>query len=118
MTGILGLGLTHYPLLSVPDNHMADLLRWTLRDPGIPASEKDPANWPERMRGEWGGDGGTAAAAAHRAELRAHLASCRAALDEATSATRLPVPLIALATAAPTAKQRAGDGPDGSSCSS
>ena len=82
MTEILGLGLTHYPLLSVPDNHMADLLRWTLRDPGIPASEKDPANWPERMRGEWGGDGGTAAAAAHRAELLAHLASCRAALDE------------------------------------
>ena len=57
MAEILGLGLTHYPLLSVTDEHMADLLRWTLRDPGIPAAEKDPANWPALMRREWAGDG-------------------------------------------------------------
>jgi hypothetical protein len=82
MGQILGLGITHYPLLSVADDHMADLLRWTLRDPGIPAAAKDPANWPEQMRRDWGGDGGTAAAAAHRAELREHLARCRAALDD------------------------------------
>src|SRR6516225_7776660 len=82
MAEILGLGLTHYPLLSVTDEHMADLLRWTLRDPDVPTAEKDPANWPALMRREWADDGGTAAAAAHRAELRAHLASCRAALDE------------------------------------
>jgi hypothetical protein len=81
MTEILGLGLTHYPLLAVTDEHMADLLRWTLRDPDIPAAEKDPANWPALMRGEWADDGGTAAAAAHREELRGHLARCRAALD-------------------------------------
>jgi hypothetical protein len=82
MAEILGLGITHYPLLSVPDRHMADLLRWTLTDPGIPEAEKDPANWPEQMRADWDGDGGTAAAAAHRAELRQHLARCRGALDE------------------------------------
>src|SRR3979411_1419496 len=81
MAEILGLGLTHYPLLSVTDEHMADLLRWTLRDPDIPAAEKDPANWPVLMRSEWADDGGTAAAAAHRTELREHLARCRAALD-------------------------------------
>ena len=81
MAEILGLGLTHYPLLSVTDEHMADLLRWTLRDPGIPAAQKNPANWPALMRREWAGDGGTAAAAAHRGELRTHLARCRAALD-------------------------------------
>jgi len=81
MTEILGLGLTHYPLLSVTDEHMADLLRWTLRDPGIPAAQKDPANWPALMRREWADDGGTAAAAAHRGELKGHLARCRAALD-------------------------------------
>lgn len=81
MAEILGLGLTHYPLLSVTDEHMADLLRWTLRDPGIPAAEKDPANWPALMRSEWADDGGTAAAAAHREELRGHLARCRTALD-------------------------------------
>ena len=61
MTEILGLGLTHYPLLAVTDEHMADLLRWTLRDPDIPAAEKDPANWPALMRREWADDGGTAA---------------------------------------------------------
>jgi Catalytic LigB subunit of aromatic ring-opening dioxygenase len=82
MAEILGLGITHYPLLSVTDSHMADLLRWTLRDPDIPEHEKDPANWPEQMRKDWGSDGGTAAAAAHRADLREHLARCRAALDE------------------------------------
>src|SRR5436305_1836090 len=46
MGEFLGLGLTHYPLLSVADDRMADLLRWTLTDPGIPESEKDPAHWP------------------------------------------------------------------------
>src|ERR1700753_1981110 len=58
MAEFLGLGITHYPLLAVTDEHMADLLRWTLRDPGIPAADKDPANWPELMRGEWANDGG------------------------------------------------------------
>ena len=56
MAEILGLGLTHYPLLSVTDEHMADLLRWTLRDPDIPAAEKDPADWPVLMRSEWADD--------------------------------------------------------------
>ena len=81
MAEFLGLGLTHYPLLSVADDRMADLLRWTLTDPGIPEAEKDPANWPELMRREWSDDGGTTAAAGHRKELREHLARCRQALD-------------------------------------
>jgi hypothetical protein len=82
MAEFLGLGLTHYPLLAGTDEHMAGLLRWTLTDPGIPEELKDPASWPERMRREWGEDGGVAAAAAHRAELVEHLARCRAELDE------------------------------------
>jgi hypothetical protein len=77
----LGLGLTHYPPLATTDDHMADLLRYTLADPDIPAAEKDPASWPERMRAEWSGDGGAAAAAGHRTALREHLAHCREALD-------------------------------------
>ncbi|MDV6294087.1 DODA-type extradiol aromatic ring-opening family dioxygenase [Rhodococcus aetherivorans] len=82
MAEFLGLGITHYPLLAGTDEHMAGLLRWTLTDPDIPEDLKDPANWPARMRREWDDDGGTAAAAAHRAELVDHLARCRAALDE------------------------------------
>lgn len=82
MGDFLALGMTHYPLLAGTDEHMAGLLRWTLTDPDIPVEEKDPAHWPDRMRREWSDDGGTAAAAAHRAELVANLARVRDALDE------------------------------------
>jgi catalytic LigB subunit of aromatic ring-opening dioxygenase len=77
----LGVGMTHYPLLAGTDEHMAGLLRFTLRDPDIPAAQKDPANWPASMRADWSDDGGTAAAARHRKELRENLARCRAELD-------------------------------------
>src|SRR6201997_2848734 len=66
MAHFLGLGLTHYPLLAGTDEHMADLLRWTMADPDIPTEAKDPANWPAPMRAEWGIDGGVASAAHHR----------------------------------------------------
>lgn len=82
MSAFLGVGLTHYPPLAGTDEHMAGLLRWTLRDPDIPAAETDPANWPESMRADWSDDGGRAAAAHHRKELRENLGRCRDALDE------------------------------------
>ncbi|HVV07988.1 extradiol ring-cleavage dioxygenase [Amycolatopsis sp.] len=82
MSRFLGIGMTHYPLLAGTDEHMAGLLRWTLRDPDIPAGEKDPANWPAAMRAEWGEDEGRSAAAGHRARLLEGLTRCRAALDE------------------------------------
>ncbi|KAA9160035.1 extradiol ring-cleavage dioxygenase [Amycolatopsis acidicola] len=82
MSRFLGIGMTHYPLLAGTDEHMAGLLRWTLEDPGIPGEEKDPANWAETMRAEWGQDQGRSSAATHRARLLDGLARCRAALDE------------------------------------
>src|ERR1700682_3816206 len=78
----LGLGLTHYPLLAGTDEHMADLLRWTLADPDIPAEAKNPANWSAPMRAEWGTDSGVVSAADHRKLLVANLSRCRDALDE------------------------------------
>jgi hypothetical protein len=81
MAEFLGLGLTHYPPLAGVDEKMAGLLRWTLADPDIPEAEKDPANWPEAMRREWSDDGGAAAAANHRKQLREGLARTREALD-------------------------------------
>lgn len=81
MGNFLACGLTHYPLLAGTDEHMAGLLRWTLTDPDIPDSEKDPANWPEPMRREWSNDQGVAAAAAHRAALVDRLARVRADID-------------------------------------
>jgi hypothetical protein len=81
MGDVLGLGLTHYPMLLSPDSHMSLLLRITLQDPDIPAERKDPANWAPLARREWADDDGLAAAAAHRETLLAALAQCRAALD-------------------------------------
>jgi hypothetical protein len=78
----LGIGMTHYPLLAGTDEHMAGLLRFTLRDPDIPDEEKEPANWPASMRADWACDGGTAAAGQHRKVLRENLSRCREALDE------------------------------------
>ena len=82
MAEVLGLGLTHYPLLLGKDETMANLLKSTMKDPDIPAEKKDPANWSELGRSEWSDDGGTAAAGEHRRKLRADLDRCRAALDE------------------------------------
>jgi Catalytic LigB subunit of aromatic ring-opening dioxygenase len=82
MRDVLGLGITHYPMLAGADTHMANLLKGTLRDPDIPAEHKDPKNWTGLARQEWGDDEGTTAAAGHRARLLAGLTRCRERLDE------------------------------------
>ena len=82
MAEILGLGLSHYPPLSLPDPQMAAILRMALRDPGIPAEVKSPQNWPEAARAEWGADEGTSAAALHRAKLVEQFRKVRKALDD------------------------------------
>ncbi|MGE0311163.1 MAG: hypothetical protein AB7P21_06020 [Lautropia sp.] len=81
MADILGLGLSHYPPLSLPDDRMSGILRYTLEDPAIPAAQKDPANWPDAMRREWADDGSVAAAATHRGAMVSALAAVRRALD-------------------------------------
>lgn len=82
MADVIGLGITHYPLLAGADTHMANLLKGTLTDPDIPEELKDPSTWSEQAQREWGDDQGTAAAAGHRAQLLSGLAKCRAELDE------------------------------------
>ncbi len=81
MAELLGLGLSHYPPLCLPDADMSGILRWTLQDPSIPARQKDPANWPAPMREEWAHDQGARAAAEHRRQLIAGFDKVRAALD-------------------------------------
>ncbi|HSH08617.1 MAG TPA: hypothetical protein VLA41_13210 [Burkholderiales bacterium] len=81
MADILGLGLSHYPPLCLPDAQMASLLGWTLQDSSIPEKERDPKNWPAPMRAEWADDRGAKAAAQHRKELIAGFDRVRAALD-------------------------------------
>lgn len=82
MAEILGLGITHYPPLCRPDAQMSGILRWTLDDPAIPATAKDPAAWPDAMRDEWSDDYGARAATGHRAALVSGLDRVRAKLDE------------------------------------
>ncbi len=82
MAEILGLGLTHYPPLCGLDATWGRVVSWALADPGIPAAAKDPANWPSRMREEWGDDKGERAAAPHRAALVAGFERLRRTLDE------------------------------------
>jgi len=82
MGQVMGIGLTHAPHFQFPDENMADLLKFRLRNPDTPAAMKDPANWPEPMRREWGDDEGLAAARAHRAELVRGFREAREALEE------------------------------------
>lgn len=82
MGEILGLGLTHFPSLIATDENMARTLRLVLDDPGLEDRYRDPANWPEPMRREYGDDGGTASAAAHRDALVSHFRDARKRLDD------------------------------------
>ncbi len=82
MAEILGLGLSHYPPLSSPNEHMSWILRKTLEDPSIAPEYKDPKNWPAAMLEEWGQDEGTQGAAIHRAALVERFRHVRQALDD------------------------------------
>lgn len=82
MGEILGIGLSHYPPLSGRDEDMAQILRWTLEDPGIPEEHKRTENWPAAMREEWGDDKGVASAKLHRQALVESFSTVRRALDD------------------------------------
>ena len=70
MAEIFGAGLTHYPALIAPDeDKMYPLLRTLKSDERLPESLKDPMNWPEPMRVEFGDDDGYTAAQKHRERL-------------------------------------------------
>ena len=70
MGELLGVGLTHYPPMIIPDEEGMIPLRITLaRDERVPEDMKIPTNWPEPMRIEYGEDEGVTAAIAHRERL-------------------------------------------------
>jgi hypothetical protein len=82
MGDILGIGLTHYPPFMAPDEDRLIPLRLTLaRDERVPAEMKDPANWPEPMRAEYGTDEGYTAAVQHRERLLTGFRKLRAEID-------------------------------------
>ena len=70
MAEILGAGVTHYPPMLVSDEEKAFPINLTLaRDERVPEHMKNPANWPEAMRVEYGEDEGVASAVEHRERL-------------------------------------------------
>ncbi|HEY2994100.1 MAG TPA: extradiol ring-cleavage dioxygenase [Methylomirabilota bacterium] len=82
MAAILGLGMTHVPLLAGRDQDMTRILRRVLLDNDLPARYRTPEGWPEPMRREWGGDEGLAAAGRHREALLAWCRKARRVLDD------------------------------------
>src|SRR5437773_1540664 len=82
MGAILGLGMTHFPLLASRDENMSRILRRMLQDPGLPAHLRSPDGWPEPMRKEWSSDEGLGAAKRHREALVTESRQMRRTLDE------------------------------------
>lgn len=82
MGEVLGIGVTHYPALCLPDDKMAVVLDFTLADPDLPAEWRDGTAWPEAMRAEYGNDKGATSAAVHRERLVEGFRAARRAIDE------------------------------------
>jgi Catalytic LigB subunit of aromatic ring-opening dioxygenase len=80
MAEILGLGMTHYPGMTMQGN-LASRVKSFKQDPLLPERYRDPATWPEPMRQEWADDEGQAASDRHRAALIAGFRWVRRELD-------------------------------------
>src|SRR5215468_3793089 len=58
MGEILGLGCTHYPGLTMPDEQLPGLFHRLLTAPNVPEHYKNAANWPTELVAELGNDEG------------------------------------------------------------
>ncbi len=82
MGEILGVGCSHGPHLSLTDETMANIyFTLNLHSQRTPGQWKDPANWPEALRQEWGNDNAVSAARRHREELLKGYKAAREAID-------------------------------------
>jgi hypothetical protein len=81
MAEILGLGVTHSPLLLGTDERMAWILDRVMKSPRLPDALRDPRAWPAPMQQEWSSHLAGQAAPAHRARSVAGFRAARAALD-------------------------------------
>jgi Catalytic LigB subunit of aromatic ring-opening dioxygenase len=82
MGAILGLGVTHSPLLAGRDEDMTRILKRVLQDPDLPERYRRPGEWPVPMQQEWGSDEGLGAARRHRAAVVPWFQKARRRLDD------------------------------------
>ena len=70
MGEILGIGVTHFPGLMLPDPYMSSFLSRTLKSDRVPAEMKEPVRWPEPLRQELAAnENGGAAACGRKASV-------------------------------------------------
>jgi hypothetical protein len=81
MAEILGLGVTHSPLLIGTDERMAGIVERVLRSPRLPEPMREPSAWPAAMRHEWEEHKAGRAAPAHRQRSVECFRAARAALE-------------------------------------
>src|SRR5262245_22258428 len=72
--------MTHYPGM-VMQSSLSGRVKTFMKDPLLPERYRDPANWPEEMRVEWGDDEGKTASDKHRAALIENFRWVRRELD-------------------------------------
>ena len=80
MGEILGLGMTHYPGMTMQAS-LAGRVKNFMKDPLLPEQYRKPETWPEPMRREWGEDEGKTASDLHRATLIENFRWVRQELD-------------------------------------
>ena len=81
MAEILGLGVTHSPLLLGSDARMAGITERVLKSHRLPDRMRDPASWPAGMQAEWAEHQAGRATPVHRERALKGFQAARAALD-------------------------------------
>jgi len=81
MGQILGLGITHYPGLSIQGN-LTRRIKICLADPELPERLRSLDNWPDAMRRQWGSDDGQTHSDEHRQAMIDRFRRARRVLDE------------------------------------
>ena len=78
---LLGLGITHYPGLSIQGN-LSRRIKICTSDPALPEHLRSIDNWPEPMQRQWGTDDGKSHSDEHRQAMIDGFRMARRALDE------------------------------------
>jgi hypothetical protein len=82
MGKIMGMGSSHWPAMIQPDEAKPwPFLRTLAHDPRVPAELKDPHNWPEAVRLEYGDDEGVSSHREHRRRLVEAFRKMRAEIE-------------------------------------